>query len=83
MGALVRDRHHAANELLEPIHERMPVVLDEDDVGHVARSLRRRRRDARATVAPAPDEWFDVYPVSTRVNKPDNNDADLLQPVSP
>ena len=30
---------------------------------------------------PAPDEWFEVYPVSTRVNTPDNNDADLVKPV--
>ena len=34
-------------------------------------------------LAPAPDEWFTAYEVSTRVNKPENNDADLLQPVSP
>ena len=30
---------------------------------------------------PAPDEWFEVYPVSTGVNSPDNNDADLMQPI--
>ena len=54
----------------------MPVVLDEhvwdtwldpttDDVGALEAMLR-----------PAPDDWFEVYPVSTRVNTPDNNDAD-------
>ena len=32
---------------------------------------------------PAPDDWLEVYPVSTRVNSPDNNDADLIQPVEP
>ena len=32
-------------------------------------------------LAPAPDEWFETYPVSTRVNKPENNDAALLDPV--
>ena len=84
MGPYVRDRHHArANELLAPIHERMPVVLAEDawdtwldpsvdDVATLERLL-----------APAPDEWFTAYEVSTRVNKPENNDADLLAPVSP
>lgn len=70
-----------ANALLEPIHARMPVVLDEnawdpwldpetDDLGHLESML-----------VPAPDEWFDAYPVSTRVNTPDNNDADLVQRV--
>ena len=34
-------------------------------------------------LAPAADEWFTGYAVSTRVNKPDNNDADLLEPASP
>jgi putative SOS response-associated peptidase YedK len=72
-----------ANALLEPIHERMPVVLDEqvwdtwldpatDDVGAL-----------EAMLAPAPDEWFEVYPVSTRVNTPANNDAELIRPVEP
>ena len=28
--------------------------------------------------SPLPDDWFTAYEVSTRVNKPDNNDADLL-----
>ena len=70
-----------ANDLSRPIHDRMPVVLDEhvwdawldpttDDVGALESML-----------VPAPDEWFEVYPVSTRVNTPDNNDADLVQRV--
>ena len=29
---------------------------------------------------PAPDEWFDTYEVSPRVNRPENNDARLLGP---
>jgi putative SOS response-associated peptidase YedK len=32
-------------------------------------------------LVPAPDEWFEIYPVSTRVNTPDNNDATLLERV--
>ena len=34
-------------------------------------------------LVPAPDDWFEVYPVSTRVNSPDNNDAELVKPVEP
>ena len=60
----------------------MPVVLPEnvwdtwldpqnEDVGILVDLL-----------APAPDEWFDVYEVSARVNKPENNDADLLRRVA-
>ena len=32
-------------------------------------------------LAPAPDDWFETYEVSMRVNKPENNDAALLDPV--
>jgi putative SOS response-associated peptidase YedK len=72
-----------ANDLLAPIHERMPVVLAEKawdtwldpSVSDVA--------TLEPLLAPAPDEWFTAYAVSTRVNKPDNNDADLLEPASP
>jgi putative SOS response-associated peptidase YedK len=70
-----------ANPLLARVHERMPVVLDEstwdrwldpgfDDLDTLASFL-----------TTAPDEWFDTYEVSPRVNSPRNNDADLLQPV--
>lgn len=72
-----------ANGLLEPVHPRMPVVLDEadwdtwldpgsDDLGALEAMLR-----------PAPDDWLEMYPVSTRVNSPDNNDAELIQRVEP
>ena len=70
-----------ANEVLRPIHDRMPVVLGEDawdawldPTNHDAASL-------QALLAPAPDGWFEVYPVSARVNTPRNNDADLLTPL--
>jgi putative SOS response-associated peptidase YedK len=32
---------------------------------------------------PAPDDWLEVYPVSSRVNSPDNNDAELIRRVEP
>lgn len=71
-----------ANDVLAPIHDRMPVVLAEDawdtwldpandDVEVLGRLLR-----------PAPADWFEVYEVSTRVNRPANNDPSLLEPVA-
>ena len=70
-----------ANALLEPIHHRMPVVLD----AHVWDEWLDPATDDLASLTamlePAPDEWFDVYPVSSRVNSPDNNDAELVQRV--
>lgn len=72
----------SANPLLIPVHDRMPVVLPEsawrrwldpeEDPGGLAGLLR-----------PAPDDWFEAYPVSARVNRLVNNDAGLLTPVEP
>ena len=72
-----------ANELLEPIHSRMPVMLAEQDwdtwldpeTGDVA-ALEEMLR-------PAPDDELEIYPVTKRVNSPDNNDPDLVRRVEP
>ena len=72
-----------ANGVLAPIHDRMPVVLDEtvwdewlDPANHDVAAL-------DALLTPAPDDWVEAYPVSTRVNSPKNNDADLAAPAEP
>jgi putative SOS response-associated peptidase YedK len=71
-----------ANDLLEPIHDRMPVVLDGAEWDEW---LDARNEDVDALaglLVPAPDEWFDVFEVSSRVSKPENNDPGLLEPVA-
>ncbi len=72
----------AANALLAPIHDRMPAMLDPgawdawlDPAVHDADVL-------LAMLRPAPEDWLELYAVSPRVNKPENNDPDLLRPVS-
>jgi putative SOS response-associated peptidase YedK len=71
-----------ANAVLAPIHERMPVVLDEDvwDTWLDPRCHESER--LQSMLASPPDAWFEVFEVSPRVNKPENNDAALLDPVS-
>jgi putative SOS response-associated peptidase YedK len=71
-----------ANALLAPIHDRMPVVLPEEGWATWLDPRVRDRGRLERLLVPTPDEWFDVYEVSTRVNKPENNDADLLRPVA-
>ena len=75
------DRDDRANALLEPIHSRMPVVLDEAAWDTWLDPETEDLHLLESMLVPAPDEWFEVYPVSTRVNTPDNNDADLVQRV--
>jgi putative SOS response-associated peptidase YedK len=70
-----------ANELLAPIHERMPVVLSEGAWDRWLDPRARGAEELQRMLEPPPDEWFDVYEVSPRVNKPENNDSALLDPV--
>jgi putative SOS response-associated peptidase YedK len=71
-----------ANDLLAPIHDRMPVVLPEDAWDAWLDPRVRETDDLQAMLAPSPGEWFEIYEVSTRVNKPEHNDAALLDPVA-
>lgn len=71
-----------ANDALAPIHDRMPVILDEgswdewlDPANHDTEALRR-------LLVPAPSGDFVFHPVSTRVNRPTNNDRSLLDEVA-
>lgn len=71
-----------ANELMRPLHDRMPVIL-EPDVWD--RWLDRDLTDGAAVtdlLVPADPALLDAYPVSTEVNSPRNNHRGLLEPVT-
>jgi putative SOS response-associated peptidase YedK len=73
-----------ANELLAPIHDRMPVVLPEDAwdawldptpaTGDRVATLDR-------LLVPAPDDWFELYAVSDRVNRVVEKGPELVRPL--
>jgi putative SOS response-associated peptidase YedK len=71
-----------ANELLMPLHDRMPVMLPESAWG---RWLDPTQRDATAVeelLVPAPDDELEFWPVSSLVSKADNNGPELVAPLS-
>lgn len=71
----------APNELLEPIHDRMPVVLGEADWGLW---LDREMDDIdRLTglLRPHDSDSMTAYPVSTLVNKVQNNYVECIAPL--
>ena len=68
------------DELIEPIHNRMPVLLRQADEG----LWLDKSADAatlRTLLAPYPAEAMAAYPVSLRVNAPRNDDPSLLLPA--
>jgi putative SOS response-associated peptidase YedK len=70
----------SANSLLQPLHERMPVILAAEDWG---RWLDRAstQADLKALLKPAPEGLLTYAPVSTRVNAAAPDDAGLIEPV--
>ena len=67
-----------ANDLLAPIHDRMPVIVQSD--AH-DRWLSPLEPDPRDLLVPFPAESMRLWPVSARVNAPANDDAGLLEEV--
>ena len=72
----------AANDLLRPIHDRMPVILDPADFDVWLEGGPEAANAAAALLRPYPSGALAAYPVSTRVNSPKNDDAGLIAPVS-
>jgi putative SOS response-associated peptidase YedK len=68
------------NDLLRPVHDRMPVIVDPADY---ARWLDPELRDGAAVaplLVPCPPAGWEVVPVSRRVNDPRNEGAACLDP---
>ena len=55
------------NELVAPVHDRMPVILAPEDY---ARWLDPAQADGRALLKPCPAGWLEAFAVSPRVNSP-------------
>jgi len=70
----------SANALLQPLHQRMPVILAPEDWG---RWLDRTASEAelKALLKPAAGDLLSYVPVSTRVNAAAPDDAGLIEPT--
>jgi putative SOS response-associated peptidase YedK len=67
----------AANEVVSPIHDRMPLVLAEQDWSTWLDPA-TQLVEVEKLMVPAPSEWFDVWPISSKVNQVANDSPDLL-----
>jgi putative SOS response-associated peptidase YedK len=66
------------NEVVEPLHDRMSVVLAPDEE---AAWLHGDPQEALSLVDPYPAAEMRAYPVSRRVNSPANDDPGLVEPL--
>src|SRR4029078_589645 len=64
-----------SNNLIRTIHDRMPVIIPPIEY---ARSLSSFDPDHNDLLVPFPSDPMTMWPISTRVNKPANDDASIL-----
>ena len=70
----------AANDMMAPIHDRMPVLLAPSSWDEWLDPNNDGVDELQKLLTPAPNELLCAYAVSTEVNNVRNNNADLLEP---
>lgn len=69
------------NEVVAPLHDRMPVILSHDAIDSWLHVDPRDAKTLRTLLAPCSNDLLETHPVSRRVNRPANDDPSLLEPV--
>ncbi len=70
-----------ANELVEPIHNRMPLILDPADYDEWLSPTLQGGDELRHLLRPFPAQQMKAFPVSTGVNNPRNEDPACVAPI--
>ena len=70
-----------SNELVRPLHDRMPVILEKP---HYGRWLSRQTpgEELRALLRPLPPDKTTAWPVTPRVNSPANDSPECVKPLN-
>ena len=70
-----------ANDIVRPIHDRMPVILEPQSYKKWLDPEVQETRELKELLTPLSAEKMKTYPVSTLVNKVENNGPECLAPV--
>lgn len=70
-----------ANDLLRPIHDRMPVILRRDAYERWLTAQPDETAGLRDLLRPFPADAMEAWPVSTLVNSPRNDGPECVEPV--
>ena len=70
----------AANSVVAPVHDRMPVILPETSFSPWLDRHQQRPQELQKYLQPAVDGVLQCYRISTHVNNPQNDSADLIKP---
>jgi putative SOS response-associated peptidase YedK len=69
------------NDLLRPLHDRMPVILDRRDFAAWLDPANRDDAHLRSLLVPAPVAGWEAVPVSRAVNSPVHDEPDCIEPL--
>jgi len=72
-----------ANSVMEPVHDRMPVMLPETAWKTWLDVRVNERAELEPLLVPPPDAEIELWPVSTMVNSAANNGPELVDRVEP
>ena len=69
------------NDLLKPLHNRMPVILHPQNYDLWLDPEVQQADPLKSLLHPFPPDNMDAYPVSRWVNSPNNDDSKCIQPL--
>jgi putative SOS response-associated peptidase YedK len=69
------------NDLLESIHNRMPVILPRDAYARWLDPAEVSAQELQGLLVPYPAEEMTAYEISTLVNSPQNDSPEIVTPV--
>jgi putative SOS response-associated peptidase YedK len=72
----------AANDFMSKIHDRMPVILEAKDIEEWLDPEVHEPEQIAKLLKSCPPAWLNSIEVSTLVNSPRNNRAEVLEPLS-
>ena len=70
-----------ANEIMQPLHDRMPVILDSDQQKFWLDTGYQDQTQLEKTLVPYDSQLMQTYPVSPLVNKVGNDTAECIEPI--
>jgi len=71
-----------ANDLMDELHYRMPVILQPEDYGMWLDPDFDEKEPLTSLLKPYPAAAMEAYPVSRGVNKPSNNEPGVVEPTA-
>lgn len=71
-----------ANAFLEMLHERMPVIIEPENIQKWLYTSSADTWPLYSLFNPVPDDFLKAWPVSTRVNSPLVDDPELITPLA-